>query len=271
MPLITVAPKVGKRAPVGPLRPPQQPPTLDPEPEPDNQPQGAAEASRLDGRERSGRSIQDSGGDDSAGNYGDAEDEDVDAESSDEGRASVRRQAAEDAGRAKAVNGNKAETQDEQKADSAKARKQEAQISGDREDADFLKNFLPFDVGGTNLPDLSLETAGTDPGEGEKGPDAGSADLWFGVGTTAEAGRASDRKPRKAKAKAQPVTAEDTDGEIASMAAAELGRRSRQSRRKRAIIPKPRLPSVSVQREKPKVVPLWARRAPRLPGTRGPR
>ena len=45
MPLITVVPKVGKRAPVGPLRPPQQPPTLDPEPEPDNQPQGAAEAS----------------------------------------------------------------------------------------------------------------------------------------------------------------------------------------------------------------------------------
>ena len=269
MPLITVAPKVGKRAPVGPLRPPQQPPTLDPEPEPDNQPQGAAEASRLDGREPSGRSIQDSGGDDSAGNYGDTEG--VDAESSDEGRASVRRQAAEDAGRAKAVNGYKAEAQDEQKADSAEARKQEAQISGDREDADFLKNFLPFDVGGTNLPDLSLETAGTDPGEGEKGPDAGSADLWFGVGTTAEAGRASDRKPRKAKAKAQPVTAEDTDGEIASMAAAELGRRSRQSRRKRAIIPKPRLPSVSVQREKPKVVPLWARRAPRLPGTRGPR
>ncbi len=97
MPLITVAPKVGKRAPVGSLRPPQQPPTLDPEPEPDNQPQGAAEASRLGGRERSGRSIQDSGGDDSAGNYGDAED--VDAESSDEGRASARRQAAEDAGR----------------------------------------------------------------------------------------------------------------------------------------------------------------------------
>ena len=267
MPLITVAPKVGKRASVGPLRPLQQPPTL--HPEPDSQPQGAAEASRLDGRERSGRSIQDSGGDDSAGNYGDAED--VDAESSDEGRASARRQAAEDAGRAKAVNGNKAEAQDEQKADSAETRKQEAQISGDREDADFLKNFLPFDVGGTNPPDLSLETAETDPGEGEKGQDAGSADLWFGVGTRAEAGRASDRKPRKAKAKAQPVTAEDTDGEIASMAAAELGRRSRQSRRKRAIIPKPRLPSVSVQREKPKVVPLWARRAPRLPGTRGPR
>ena len=41
MPLITVAPKVGKRAPVGSLRPPQQPPTLDPEPEPDNQPPGS--------------------------------------------------------------------------------------------------------------------------------------------------------------------------------------------------------------------------------------
>ena len=140
-------------------------------------PQGAAEASRLDGREGSGRSIQDSGGDDSAGNCGDAEDVDADlaSESSDEGRASARRQAAEDAGRAKAVNGNKAEAQDEQKADSAEARKQEAQISSDREDADFLKNFLPFDVGGTNPPDLSLETAETDPGEGEKGQGQGPA------------------------------------------------------------------------------------------------
>ena len=223
MPLIRIAPKVGKRAPTGPL------PEQHPQPQ---RPEQLAAQKEIDGQDQpqgQPRQLQPQGpGQDHRDQGQDAEGQDRQDQDQDADRGSD----AEAEGQGK-----------EQGAGTA------ARESTKQEDDDFLSRFLPCGVGGgggQKPRDLSLELAETDPGEGD-GPSPGgdggafgnsnqvTGILWDGADVdTGPMGQPLNETVRpKVKAKGQPVTAEDTDSERASFAGQELGRRSGQVRRGR--------------------------------------
>ena len=201
MPLIRIAPKVGKSAPTGPL-PPQHPqpqrPGSEPAPEQlatqkeidgQDQPQGQPRQLRPQGQ---GQDRQDQGKDqaqdqDAAG-QGQVQPQGQDSA----GQGQVQPQGQDSAGQGQVQpQGQGVDGDVDQDADrgsdaegsqrNREGTKAEVQVkkqkagtpakeSADQEDAGFLANFLPFGVGGGGGPeprDLSLEPAETDPGEGD--------------------------------------------------------------------------------------------------------
>ena len=256
MPLIRIAPKVGKRAPTGPL------PLQHPQPQ---RPEQLAAQKEIDGQDQpqgQPRQLQPQGpGQDHRGQDRQAQGQDAAGQGQDQDQGQ------------------------EQGAGT------EAKESTTQEDDDFLSRFLPFGVGGGGGPeprDLSLEPAETDPGEGD-GPGPGPGGDGGAVGTSGQVtgslwdvadvdtgpmGQPIGNEVEPAKSK--PVTAEDTDSALASFAGQELGRRSGQVRRRRtgSVIPRPHLPSVALRPEPPApVVPDWfvrRIRPPKLPRPRRP-
>ena len=237
MPMMRLAPKVGKAAPIGAL-PPQHPPRqrlnrkeIEPQDQSQGQPRQLEPQDQPQGQPRQ------------------LEPQDQDA---DRGSDASKRQQNRDEGH-------------------------EAKESTKQDGDDFLSRFLPFGVGGTGVPAPGMyrlnlrrpiREMATAPAldlgvmvEASAISNQGMVDLTdesFSGPMGQPLNEVEAAKPKR-QPKRQPVTTEDADSALTSFAAQELGRQSARVRRRRtgAIIPRPQLALVRPEPPKPPAVPDW--------------